>query len=128
MGTACEAEGTYVDQDLATPKLTVLAYCKSGVFDLKSKYFHFPDKQIAHSKSAPLDWKNCKVITVEKTKLIGRELDSSLVRDGDVEVTLRVLEPDSNGTTAFSKYWFLLSDFDGNWKIISYSIISDDAT
>lgn len=128
MDSICAVYGANVDQDLATPKSTVLAYCKSGVFYLGSKYFHFPKERVANSNSSPLNWQACKVITIKKTHLIGAVVDGGQVKNGDVEVVLQVLEPNSKGMKDTNRYWFLLRDFDGNWKIISYSIVSNDAT
>lgn len=128
MGATCAVYGVNLDQDLATPESTVLAYCNSGVFDLGSKYFHFPKDRGVSSDSEPLNWKACKIISTRKTNLVGTVADGQKVRDSDVEVVLQVLEPNSNGAKVSNKYWFLVRDFGGNWKIISYSVISNDIT
>jgi hypothetical protein len=114
------------DPDLMTPGATVLSYCKHGIFDLQSKYFNFPQERVGGAKKSPLGWDDCRVIDIHKTKLAGETIDGTIVKPEDFEVVLEVKEMDVKGAPQSAKYWFLLSQYDDGWKIVSYSVESND--
>ena len=110
------------DEDLSSPEATVKGYCTNGG-GIVQKYFNFNvDSKIMGKKI----WSDCSVITVRRTDKVGQHLLRNLVVESDdVEVIteVKMVHPDKGNPT--TRFWYLLRNFDGKWKIIEYSHIPD---
>jgi hypothetical protein len=71
-------------------------------------------------------WTECKIIAVKETKRMNMELGEGLFsKAGDVEVVQEVKMNDPSKGNPKTRFWYLLRNFDGEWKIISHSHIPD---
>lgn len=115
-----------VDDFLVTPGATTLSYCNSKVFDQSSKYFNLELRKKSHSEPMRLNWKNCRIVKEEPTKLTGQKVETNRIAEKtDIEVILEVDAADKEGKYHLQKYWFLLRHYPVGWQIISYNLIGD---
>lgn len=115
--------------DLSSPRAAVETYCQgvisSDINAVKNSFYKGEVMEKAYEK--PI-WTNCVVIEVKETKDIGRYLGDRTKltsKIGDVEVVKEAVMIDAAKGNPRTRYWYLLRNFDGAWKIISHSHIPD---
>lgn len=120
--------GTAPKIDLSSPSATINTYCqavKLADISIVRECF-FPDGRLEEESFKKPIWSECKIVKVERTKRIGMELGGGLFsRSGDVEVVKEVKMIHPKKGNPKTKFWYLLRNFDGKWKIISHSHIPD---
>jgi hypothetical protein len=111
--------------DLSSPAATIRTYCDARDFDTVKQCF-YPDANLEEKSFQNPIWTECKILKVQKTKRINMELGSGLFsKAGDVEVIqeVKMIHPAKGNPK--TKFWYLLRNFEGEWKIISNSQIPD---
>ena len=114
--------------DLSSPEATILTYCnavKRADFSAVRETIHEGARLEETSFKKPL-WSECKIINKHKTKLVGEDLGGGLRGEhGDIEVTTGVKMIDAPKGNPKTRFWYLLRNISGHWKIISHSHIPD---
>jgi hypothetical protein len=117
--------GTEARPDLSSPRATMRAYCQAEDPSLIRQLFH-PDLKLEEGMFRRPIWTECKVIKVGKTKLLDKPLGGGLVTmRGDTEVVTEVKMIDPAKGNPKTRFWHLLRNLKGEWKIISLSHIPD---
>jgi hypothetical protein len=109
--------------ELDSPRNTIVTY-----FDyhedktIISKCFYPPQ----FNGKLEIFWISYNIIDEKKTEKTGRKTYSDIVITKDaVEITVEVEMKDLEKKNPKTKFWFLLQQFDGEWKIIEHSHIPD---
>lgn len=114
--------------DLSSPEAAIKTYCDATIrSDLSAiqEIFH-PSRQIQENSFNKPIYTECKIVKKDKTKLAGRDLGYGLTEQReDVEVIteVKMIHPEKGNPK--TKFWYLLRNIEGNWKIISHSHIPD---
>lgn len=114
--------------DLSSPDATIRTYCdvptRSDLSVIKELFY--PSREIEEESFKKPIWTECRIVKKEKTKLVGMDLGSGLIgQQGDVEVITEVRMVDPQKGNPKTKFWYLLRNIAGNWRIISHSHIPD---
>lgn len=109
--------------DLSSPESTAMEYCRGAGEGVK-EIFHPPvDPDTFGSHEG---WSDCKIVEVKETTEIGEEYQAGLiVSKGDVEVVFEVTRAEKGFGKFKARYWQLLRNFNGKWKIISWYRVPD---
>lgn len=105
-----------------------MTYCealKTGDFFAVKQCFDQSDRLEEEGFKKPI-WTECRIVESYKTKLAGKRFEEGLVvQSGDVEVVkeVKMIHPEKGNPK--TRFWYLLRDFDGKWRIISHSHIPD---
>ena len=111
--------------DLSSPKATMVAYCQAEDPSLIKQLFH-QDLKLEEGTLRRRIWTECKVIKTWKTRLVGKTLGGGLVvEQGDIEVVTEVRMIDLAKGNPKTRFWYLLRNVNGDWKIISLAHIAD---
>ena len=113
--------------DLSSPDATIKTYCQATDVFIMKQCFYSGEKLEEKSFKKPI-WTDCAIIEKRETDKIGQYLgDGSklFIQSGDIEIITEVKMKDPKKGNPKTKFWYLLRNFDGNWKIISHSHISD---
>lgn len=87
--------------------------------------FH-PDVKLEEGSFRRPIWTTCKVIKTRKTRLVGKTLGGGLVGEqGGIEVVTEVKMIDPTKGNPKTRFWYLLRNLSGEWKIISLSHVPD---
>lgn len=114
--------------DLSSPTATILTYCNAvSRADLSTvrESFH-PNLKLEQEGFKKPIWSECRIIKKNKTRLAGKDIGEGFVAQrGDVEVTIEVRMIDPQKENPKTRFWYLLRNVEGNWKIISTSHLPD---
>ncbi|MGH9896961.1 MAG: hypothetical protein ACREA0_34175, partial [bacterium] len=117
--------------DLSSPEATITAYCRAPDVSTAKQVF-YPALNLQEQKrfEKPI-WTDCTIVEVRETKEIGRYLGDIEGRPGfsaqpgDVEVVKEVKMIDPSKGNPKTRFWYLLRNFNGEWKIIAHYHIPD---
>ena len=107
--------------DLSSPASTVLSYCNSD--DLETIRSCFESGTPLEEGIARRIWSSCRIVEVRPARVNG---GSAQAQDGDVEVVTEVRMIDSAKGNPLTRFWYLLREHHGRWKIVSNSHIADE--
>ena len=107
--------------DLSTPESTVLSYCNAT--DIESIRSCFADGTPLEKGIATRIWSSCRIVEVRPATIDG---GSPPVKSGDFEVVTEVRMIDPDRGNPLTRFWYLLREIRGEWKIISNSHIPDE--
>lgn len=108
--------------DLSTPESTSMGYCL-GAGEKITEYFYDP---IDPKHFGYPSWSDCKIVESKKTDRVGEKYGHKLfIQEGDVEVTFETKIVGKKSGEIKARYWQLLRNFDGKWKIISWYRVPD---
>lgn len=112
--------------DLSSPEATINTYCDAESSEIIQQCFH-PSIKV-EKRSEQRIWTECNIIDKYPTDKVGQSLGINtglVVEVGDIEVVteVRMIDPAQKNPT--TRFWYLLRQLDGKWKIISISHISD---
>jgi hypothetical protein len=109
------------DVDLSTPAATVLSYCNADDLDrIRSCFESGTPLEMGIAKRI---WSSCRIVSVGPAKIDG---GSNRAKHGDVEVVIEVRMIDPDRGNPLTRFWYLLREKSGQWKIISNAHIADD--
>ena len=114
--------------DQSSPEATIKMFCNSNDIQIVRQCFH-PSIKLEKSMGKRI-WSECRIIDKRPTDIIGRKIvlgkDLFLIANKeDVEIVIetKMIQPKKNNPK--TKFWYLLRNFNGEWKIISFSHIPD---
>lgn len=115
-----QAEG---EIDLSTPEMAILTYCTA------------PDRETENAviccgiklNGPYIPWRDCKIAEIGPAHDVGAPLpDAGPIRADDVEIVTEVTERHPDKGDVRARFWYMLRNYDGEWKIISWYYIPDE--
>lgn len=125
--SACPDSKAVRKVDLSTPEATIKAYCQGTEITTAKKHIYYGAKSDGKSFEKPI-WTDCTIIEKREAGKVGQYLgdESKLfIQSGDIEIITEVKIKDPKKGNPNTRFWYLLRNFEGEWKIISHSHIPD---
>jgi len=116
------------DIDLSTPEATIKLYHTSNKIEEIKRCF-YQNEDIGDQFKVKI-WSEYKILDKKITNMTGDSIPVSpssyiTVKSTDVEIITEVKMIHQSKNNPWTKYWYLLSNFNGQWKIIAYDHIPD---
>lgn len=110
--------------DFSTPENTIRTYYNHYADrDVLSECFHPP----GFSGSLDKFWSEYQIIERTNSTKTGESTNTGIVISEDaVELIVEVQVKDSENRDRQTKFWYLLQEIDGKWRIIDHSHIPDE--
>lgn len=113
--------------DLSSPEATINSYCKAEDICTIKKCF-YSETKIEEGSFKKRIWSECAVVETRPTGKVGQSIGVGtglVIKTGDIEIVteVKMIDPSKNNPT--TRFWYLLRNFDGKWKIISHSHVPD---
>lgn len=114
--------------DLSTPEATINTYCKAEHIRTIKKCF-YSEAKIEEKSFNKRIWSDCAIVEKRPSNKVGLSLgvgNDLVIAEGDIEIVTEVKMIDPAKHDPRTKFWYLLRNFGGDWKIISHSHIPDN--
>ena len=115
--------------DLSSPDAAIHTYCdavaRSDLSAIRQVLYTAQDIE-EESFKEPI-WTQCRIVSKHKTNLVGTNLGGGLTaKSGDVEIIVEVTMIDPQKGNPKTRFWYLVRNFEGDWKIVSHSHVPDE--
>ena len=114
-----QAEG---EIDLSTPEAAIMTYCTAQDRETRNAIMCCG----IELDSPSIPWRDCMIVEIGPAQDTGAITADGPIREDDVEVTVEIIRrlPDTGDVR--SRFWYMLRDYDREWKIISWYRVPDE--
>jgi hypothetical protein len=113
--------------DLSTPEETIYTYLEAENLATINNCYYPGIKLENHT----IMWTDYRILEKKNTQLVGKNFGLSdgttiEISKDDIEIVAELHMDDPGKQNPWTKFWFLLKKYNGNWLILEQSYISDD--